>query len=162
MQLFNCAIWSFFPKHDFRWWAKLTTIMRVISVHLEQQDWFQVCVLPMVPITFRSIIPLTWCRRWLITSSWNSSTNVSWSSSTLWALPGYQLSSWWEILSLTPMICVSFDHFIAFRTTQTCSCFVLYLEFHAIQLMLWSTAEYYHLLCWECRGNFTTSWEFLI
>ena len=97
---FNCATWSVIPEHNFRWWAKLTTIMRVISVHLEQQAWFQVCVLPMVPITFRSIIPLTWCRRWLITSSWNLSTNASWSSSTLWALPGYQLSSWWEIPSL--------------------------------------------------------------
>ena len=32
----------------------------------------------MVPKTFRFIIPLTWCRRWLITSSWNLSTNVSW------------------------------------------------------------------------------------
>ena len=54
----------------------------------------------MVPITVCFIIPLTWCRRWLITSSWNLSTNVSWSSSTLWALPGYQSDSWWEIPSL--------------------------------------------------------------
>ena len=58
----------------------------------------------MVLITFRFIIPLTWCRRWLITSSWNLSTN---SSSTLWVLPGYQLSSWWEIPSLPRWIVLS-------------------------------------------------------
>ena len=46
------------------------------------------------------IIPLTWCRRWLTTSAWNLSTIVSWSSSTLWALPGIQLNSWWVIPSL--------------------------------------------------------------
>ena len=91
------------------WWAKLTLIFLIISFLLGQQAWYQVCVLPMVPITFRFIIPLTWCRRWLITSSWNLSTNVSWSSSTLWALPGYQLNSWWEIPSLPLMICVIID-----------------------------------------------------
>ena len=29
-----------------------------------------------------------------------SRQNLSWSSSTFWALPGYQLNSWWEIPSL--------------------------------------------------------------
>ena len=55
----------------------------------------------MVSITFRSILPFAWCRRWAIISSWNLSTIVSWSSSTFWALPGYQLNSWWEIPSLS-------------------------------------------------------------
>ena len=87
----------------------------------------------MVPITSCFVVPLTWCRRWVITSSWNLSTNVSWSSSTSWALPGYQLNSWWEIPSLPLMICFIIYHFIAFRSTQTCSCFVLYLEFLATQ-----------------------------
>ena len=100
----------------------------------------------MVPITFRFIIPLTWCRHWLITSSWNLSTNVSWLSSTLWALPGYQLSSWWEIPSLPLMICVTFDHLFAFRSTQNCSCFELYLEIPTIQHLFFLTLEYYHLL----------------
>ena len=54
----------------------------------------------MVPITSRFIIRLTWCHCRSITSSCNLSTNVSWSSSTLWALPGYQSDSWWEIPSL--------------------------------------------------------------
>ena len=116
----------------------------------------------MVPITFRFIIPLTWCHRRSITSSWNLSTNVSWSSSTFWALPGYQLNSWWEIPSLPSMICVIIDHFIAFRSTQTCSCFVLYLEILAIQHLFFFTLEYYHLLCQECRENFTTSYAFLV
>ena len=40
---------------------------------------------------------LTWCHHQPITSSWNLSTIVSWSSSTFWALPEYQLNSWWEI-----------------------------------------------------------------
>ena len=51
----------------------------------------------MVPITFRFNSPLTWCHRRSITPSWNLSTIVSWSSSTFWALPEYQLNSWWEI-----------------------------------------------------------------
>ena len=51
----------------------------------------------MVPITVCFIIPLTWCRRWLITSYWNLSTNLSWSSSTFWLLPGYQSNSWWWV-----------------------------------------------------------------
>ena len=142
---FNYAIWSFFPKHNFRRWAKLTSTFLVISFRLEQQAWFRVCVVSVVSITFRSILPFAWCRRWAIISSWNLSTNVSWSSSTFWALPGYQLNSWWEIPSLPSMICFIIDHFIAFRSTQTCSCFVLYLEFLAIQHLFFFTLEYYHL-----------------
>ena len=72
----------------------------------------------MVPLTSCFIITLTWCRRWLITSAWKLSTLVSWSSSTLWALPGIQLNSWWVIPSLPSMIPVLIDHFIAFRSTQ--------------------------------------------
>ena len=53
----------------------------------------------MVPITFDFIIPLTWCHRWSITSSWNLATNLSWTSSTFWALPRYLSNSWWEIAS---------------------------------------------------------------
>ena len=43
------------------------------------------------------------------------------------------------------MIRVIIDHFIAFRSTQTCSCFVLYLEILAIQHLFFFTLEYYHL-----------------
>ena len=100
MVTFNCATWSFFPEHNFQWWAKPTSIFLVISFRLERQAWFRVCVVTVVPITFRFIIPLTWCHRRSITSSWNLSTNVSWSSSTFWALPGYQSNLWWEIPSL--------------------------------------------------------------
>ena len=153
---FNCAIW-FFPEHKFRRWANLTSIFLVISFLLEQQTWFWVCVVPMVPITFRFIIPSTWCHRWSITSSWDLSTNVSWSSSAFWALPRYLSNSWWEIPSLPSMNCVVIDHFIAFPQTQTCSCSVLYLEILAIQYLFSFTLEYYHLLCQECCENFTTS-----
>ena len=59
--------------------------------------------------------------------------NLSWSSSTFWLLPGFQLNSWWEIPSLPSMSGVIIGHFIAFPPTQTCSCFVLYLEFLATQ-----------------------------
>jgi len=76
------------------------SIFLVISFLLEQQTWFRVCVVPMVLITLRFIIQLAWCHRRLVTSSWNISTNVSWSSSTFWGLPGYQSDSWWEIPSL--------------------------------------------------------------
>ena len=129
----------------------------IISFSFGQLACFGVCVVIVVPITSCFIIPLTWCRRWLITSSWNLSTNVSWSSSTFRAPQGYQLNSWWEIPSLPSMICVIIDHFIAFRSTQICSCFVLYLDFLAIQLMLSSTAEYCHLWCQECYEDCSIS-----
>ena len=73
MQLFNYATSSFFPEHNFRRWAKLTSSFLVLSILLEQQTWFQVCVVPLVPITFRFTIHLTWCHRRSITS-WNLST----------------------------------------------------------------------------------------
>ena len=106
----------------------------------------------MVPITFRFIIPLTWCCRWLITSSWNLSTNVSWSSSTLWSLPGYQSDSWREIPCLPSKSCVIIGHFIAFPPTQTCSCFVLYLEFLATQhcsSLPWILPPFMSRMSWE-------------
>ena len=49
---FNCATWTF-PVHKFRQWANLASILLVISLLLEQQTWFRVCVLTVVPITFR-------------------------------------------------------------------------------------------------------------
>ena len=109
---------------NFRRWTNLTSIFLVITFHLKQQAWVRVCVVTVVPITSCFIIPLTWCRRWLTTSAWNLSTIVSWSSSTLWALPGIQLNSWWVIPSLPlddscshrPPYCLPFN--------TTCSCFV--------------------------------------
>ena len=85
---------------NFRRWTKLMSIFLIISFRFGLQACFGVCVLTVVPITFRFIIRLTWCHRRSITSSCNLSTNVLWSSSTLWALPGYQSDSWWEIPSL--------------------------------------------------------------
>ena len=145
---------------NFRRWTNLTSILIVISFRLEQQAWFRVCVVPLVPITFHFIITLTWCRRRSITSSWTLATKVSWSS-TFWAHPGYQLNSWWEIPSLPSMNCIIIDHFIAFPPTQACSCLVLYLEFLAILQLFFFTLEYYHPLCQECSENCSTSWEFL-
>ena len=100
----------------------------------------------MIPITFRFIIPLTWCHRWSITSSLNLSTNVSWSSSAFRVLPGYQLNSWWEVPSLPSMSCFVIDHFIAFPPTQTCSC-----SFYTLSSLLsnicsslpWNTTTFY-------------------
>ena len=43
---------------NFRRWTNLTSILIVISFRLEQQAWFRVCVVPLVPITFHFII--TW------------------------------------------------------------------------------------------------------
>ena len=134
---------------NFRRWTNLLSILIVISFRLEQQAWFRVCVVPLVPITFHFIITLTWCRRRSITSSWTLATKVSWSS-TFWAHPWYQLNSWWEIPSLPSMNCIIVDHFIALPPTQACSCLVLYLEFLAIQQLFFFTLEYYHPLCQEC------------
>ena len=89
-----------FSEHQFATIAKLTSIFLVIPFHLKQQAWVRVCVITVVPITSCFVFPLTWCRCWLITTTWNLSTTVSWSSSTLWALPGIQLNSWWVIPSL--------------------------------------------------------------
>ena len=141
---------------NFRRWTNLTSIFLVIPFHLKQQAWVRVCVVPLVPITFHFIITLTWCRRRSITSSWTLATKLSWSS-TFWAHPGYQLNSWWEIPSLPSMISVIIDHSTTFPPTQTCSCFVLYLEFLAIQQLIFFTLEHYHHLCHQCCENFTTS-----
>ena len=92
------------------------SIFLVVSFRLEQQAWFRVCDVPLVPITFRFIIPLTWCHHRSITPPWILSTNVSWSS-TFWVHPGYQLNSWWEIPSLHSMNCIIIDHFIAIPPT---------------------------------------------
>ena len=138
---FNCVTGSFFPEHNFRRWANLTSIFLVIPFVLEQQAWFRVCVVLVVPITFRFIIPLTWCHHRLITSSWNLSTIESWSSSTFRALTGYQSNSWWEIPSL------SLDNFyyhqkhpwLPFITNLT----TLWIQL-ALQLVLCSALKYYY------------------
>ena len=135
----------FFPEHNFRRWAKLTSIFLIISFHLEQQAWFQVCVVPMGPITFCFIIPLTWCHRRCITSSWSLSTKF------VVIIINILTPSWISIEfmmrnTMPSMICVVIDHFNASPPTQTCSCFVLYLEILATQLMLCSTLEYCYLL----------------
>ena len=145
---------------NFRRWTNLTSIFLVIPFHLKQQAWVRVCVVPMVPMTFGFIIPLPWCRRWLITSSWNLSTN---SSSTLWVLPGYQLNSWWEIpsLSLDDLSYQRQHSCLPPPPTQTCSQFVLYLGFLAIQQLFFFTLEYYRPLCQECFEICSTSWELL-
>ena len=66
-----------------------TIIMFVLRDNSESRD----DILSMFIIAFCFTIPLAWCRHRPLTSSWNLSTNASWSSSTLWALPGYQLNS---------------------------------------------------------------------
>ena len=134
---FNCATWSLFPEHNFRWWAKLTSIFLIIPFCLKQRAWFRVCVIPLVSVTFRFIIPLAWCHRRPITSSWDLSTNVSWSSSAFWALLGYQLNSWWEMPSLSPRwFLLTSTTFLHSLWPKTCSCFMLHLEFLPIQLIL--------------------------
>ena len=91
----------FFPKHNLRRWAKLTSIFLVISLLLEQQTWFRVCVLTVVPITFcfhHCFDLMSSIDRLHLHET--SRQNLSWSSSTFWVPPGYQLNSWWEIPSL--------------------------------------------------------------
>ena len=104
---------------------------------------------------------LTWCHRRPITSSWNLSTNVSWSSSTFCALPGYRSSSWWERPSLPSMISVIIDHSTTFPPTQTCSCFVLYLEFLATQhcsSLPWILPPFMSRMSWEFHHLLGNSW----
>ena len=53
---------------------------------------------------------------------------------------------------LAPMICVIFDHFIAFCSTQTCLCFVLYLDFLATQhcsSLPWILPPFMSRMSWE-------------
>ena len=47
---------SLFPEHNFRRWARLTSIFLVISFRLEHQAWFRVCVVPLVLVTFASSV----------------------------------------------------------------------------------------------------------
>ena len=78
------------PKHNPNSTLSLHWAFNNILVVLKDNFDFELAILSVVPTTFRFTIPFAWCRRWSITSSWNFSTNVSWSSSTFWALPGYQ------------------------------------------------------------------------
>ena len=136
---FNGATWSFFPEHQFRRWAELMSIFLIISFRLEQQAWFRVCVLPMFPITFRFIIPLTWCRRWLITSSWNLSTNVSWSLPTIWLLPSCVskfrmrntiLDPRWIVLSSTTFLPPPNTNLLVFCVVSWFPCYPTYVMFY--------------------------------
>ena len=58
-----------YARSNFRRRAKLTSIFLILSFHLEQQAWFRACVISVVPITFRLIIPFAWCRRCSMASS---------------------------------------------------------------------------------------------
>ena len=154
---FNRATWSFFPEHKFRRWANLTSIFLIISFLLEQKTWFRVCVVPVVPITSCFIIPLTWCHHWSITSSWNLSTKFV--VILINILTAFRISI--EFMTRNTILalddCVIIGHFIAFPPTQTCSCFVFFLGFLAIQQLVFFTLEHYLLLCHQCCENFTTS-----
>ena len=70
--------------------------------HLEQQAWFRVCVVPLVPIIFRLTIHLTRCHHRLITPSWNLSTICRDRQTTFWFLPEYQPNGWWQVTILVP------------------------------------------------------------
>ena len=158
---FNCATWSF-SEQNFRQWTNLTSSFLIISFLLEHQTWFRVCVLPSIPITFRFIII------WL--DSIADRLHLHEISRQLCRDLHQHLELFQDIYRIfdekyhpcPSMSCVIIDHFIAFRSTQTSSCFVLYLEILAIQQLFFSTLEYYHLLCKECHGNFITSYEFLV
>ena len=133
VQLFNCATWSFFPEHNFRQWAKLTSTFLVISFCLEQQTWFRVCVLPVVPITFRFHHSFD-----LMSSSINYiflKTSRQICRDHCQQFDFFQdiyRNSGWEISSL-PLdeLCYHRQH-SCLPPTQTCSYFVLYLDFPAI------------------------------
>ena len=115
------------------------SIFLIISFRLGQQSWFRVCVIPLVPITFRFIIPSTGCHRWSITSSWNLSTNVSWSAPTFWALPGYQskfrmrntiLAPWWIVLSSTTFLPPLNTNLFIFCVVSWLPCYPTYVMFY--------------------------------
>ena len=136
----------------------LQSIFLVIPFVLEQQAWFRVCVVPVVPMTFGFNIsvdlmsspisyifskPLDKCVVIIINILRSSKISIE------FLMRNSILCPWWFGLSLTTLL-HSLQH-------KTCSCFVLYLEFLAIQLMLCSTAEYYHLLWQECHEDYSTS-----
>ena len=159
---FNCATWSFFSKHNFRRWANLMSNFLVISFLLEHQTWFRVYVTPLVSITFCFII--IWldgiADRLHLHEILRQMCREHHQHSELFQDIYWILDEKYH--PLLSIICVIIDHFIAFHLTQTCSCFVLYLEILAIQQLLFFTLEYYHLLCQECCENFTTSYEFFL
>ena len=109
MQLFNCATWSLFPEQNFRRWAKLTLIFLLISFALNIKLDFEF-VVPLVPITFCFIIPLTCCHRRSVTSSRNLSTNViinilrSSKISIEILMRNSILCPWWSVLSSTTLL----------------------------------------------------------
>ena len=137
-------------EHNLRRWANLTSIFLIISLLLEQQTWFRVCVLPVVPITFRFHHSFD-----LMSSSINYiflKTSRQICRDHCQQFDFFQVvcrNSGWEIPSL-PLdeLCYHRQH-SCLPPTQTCSCFVLYLEIPAIQHLFLFTLEYYHPLYQE-------------
>ena len=154
---FNCATWSFFSEHNFWRWANLKSNFLVISFLLEHQTWFRVYVVPLVPITFRFIII------WL--DGIAVRLHLHEISQQLCRDHHQHPKLFQDIYRILDgqyhpcpsMIRVIINHFTAFPPTQTCSCFVLYLEFLAIQHLFFFTLECYHLLCQECHEDYSTS-----
>ena len=153
---FNCATGSF-PKQKFRRWANLTPIFFVISFVLEQQAWFRVCVVPMVSITFRFIIPLTWCHHRSVTSSWKSLDKfvvIIVNSLTFSKLcveiqdEKYHPCPRWILLSSTTLLPSHQHNLFVFGVIPWVPC-------HPAIVLLYS--EHYHLLCHQCCENYTTS-----
>ena len=86
---------------------------------------------------------LAWCRHWSITSSRSFSTNVSWSSSTFWALPSINrihdekcppCPRWFLLSSTTPL--TSFQ-------VQACPCYGCNLLSSLYYVLPWSITVFY-------------------
>ena len=155
---FNYATWPYSRSINFDGELILQSIFHVISFVLEQQACFWFCVVPMVPITFCFIIPLTWCHHQSVTSSRNLSTNVSWSSSTFWGLPRYLSNSWWEIASFAlDGLGYHPQHYCIPSNTNIVPVLCCTLSSLLSNLCYDSTAEYYHLWCQEGCGDCSTS-----
>ena len=153
VQTFNCATRSF-PKHNFRWWAKLTSIFLVILVRLEQQAWFQVCAVPLVPLTYRfhhSSDSMSSPIDYIFMKSLNKCVmiiiNILRSSriSIEFLMRNTILAPRWLVLSSTTSL-PSLRHKLD-----------LVMELLAVQLMLCSTLDYYHLLYQGCCEKCSTS-----
>ena len=154
---FNCATGSFFPEHKLRRWANLTIdlprhivcpwtaslISSLCRTHGSNNFLFHHSVdLMSSPISYIFSKPLDKCVVIVINIPRSSKISIE------FLMRNSILCPRWFGLSSTTLF-HSLQH-------KTCSCFMLYLEFLAIQLMLCSTLEYCYLLCQECHGKFST------
>ena len=125
----------------------------IILFVLRDNSKFWDDILSTVIIAFCFTIPLAWCRRRAIASSWSLSTKFVVIIINILTPSRISIKFMMGNTILAPRWSCYHRPHPCLPSTQTCSCFGLNLEFLAIQHLFFFTLEYYHLLCQEGCEN---------